>query len=1066
MKTPENPFALTLDDIPQPLLLLDVKGNVRAANRQAIAIIGTTREILIGRPLQESLSVHSIPILEWQLSALADGGHHPTPIELAFQRVDGTALWLAVDISPLDRDGMSGWLVLGRSIAEQRRSDPASGAVNARTLPYQAALLNLASTRFKELDPALRQITETASETLQVRRVSVWVLNESRVALVCLDRFDRANRTHDRGAELNLTRFARYFAALEQSHIVAARDVVNDPRTAELGQALLSELGITSLLDAPIRHQGATIGVVCHEHAGKQRHWHPDEQYFAASIADRVALALEGAARKKAEEELHRTYDALEQRVTERTAELSRVNTTLRREIKERAAIEAALRESEQRLATLVEYAPDAILILDVDAGHFVHANENAVRHFGFARDLLLKMRLLDFSPERQSSGQPSRQLFEEKVAEAIAGGSPAFEWVHLDAAGEPVFCEVHLVRLPWAGRRLVRGSIVNITERKRAEETLRRGNAILKAQQEAAIDGILVVDERQQVVSFNRRFAELWSIPEGLLAPHDDRKLIEFVLSQLEDPQQFHDRVAYLYRHPDETSRDEILFRDGRVFDRYSGPVRSPMGDYYGRIWYFRDITDHKRVEDELRRAKEAAEAANYAKSEFLANMSHELRTPLNSVLGYAQILKRQGALTEKQQEALDIIEHSGEHLLGLINEVLDLAKVEADKLQLRAMSCHLPRLLEAVGESMRSRAENKGLSFRQEWITALPVTVHADERRLRQVLINLLDNAIKYTREGGVTLKVGYHGQRVRFLVEDTGIGIRAEHLTEIFNVFHQVRSGKAFEEGTGLGLAISKRLVALMGGELEVASTPGEGSRFWFDLALPVVAPEDSEPEPPERMIVGVRGAKRCILVADDREDNRGLLRDMLVPLGFDVHEAGDGQACLRAALALQPDAVLVDLRMPVMEGEEVIGRLRATLALRNLVIIAISASAFEHNREQCIDAGADDFLPKPFRLEKLLQLLCRHLGLELRYAKAESPQVDVPAATAQVVLPTRRWEALAEAAKRGDVQALRQEAEYLAQSDPQYRVFAEELVTLAKSFRLKRIRQLLNTTRHAP
>lgn len=779
-----------------------------------------------------------------------------------------------------------------------------------------------------------------------------------------------------------------------------------------------------------------------------------------------VDRLIAGAPRREAEEQLGNIYDALEQRVRERTAELSRVNATLRQEIKERAQVEAALRESEQRLATLVEYAPDAILILDVDAGHLVHANENAVRYLGFARDVLLKMSPLDFSPERQSNGQLSREMFEEKVSECLAGGSPTFEWMHLNSAGEPVLCEVHLVRLPWAGRRLVRGSLANITERKRAEEALLRGNAILKAQQEAAIDGILVVDERQRVVSFNRRFAELWSIPEGLLTPHDDRKLIQFVLAQLKDPQQFLEKVEYLYQNPDETSRDEIAFLDGRVFDRYSGPVRSPMGDYYGRIWYFRDITDQKRVEEELRRAKEAAEAANYAKSEFLANMSHELRTPLNSVLGYAQILKRHGPLSEAQQKALDIIEHSGEHLLGLINEVLDLAKVEADTLQLRPVSFHLPRLLEAVGESMRSRAENRGLNFSQEWVTALPETVQADERRLRQVLINLLDNAIKYTREGGVTLKVGYHGARVRFLVEDTGIGIRSEHLTEIFNVFHQIRSGKAFEEGTGLGLAISKRLVALMGGELLVASTPGEGSRFWFDLELPVVAAQNLDLEPPKRTIVGVSGSKRRILVADDREDNRGVLRDMLVPLGFEVHEAADGKKCLQQALTLKPNAVLIDLRMPVMHGEEVIGHMRASAALREVIIIAISASAFEHNREQCIEAGADDFLPKPFRLEKLLHLLCRYLGMELVYAEPEPPQAEAPVVIEEVVLPTQRWEVLVEAAKRGDIQALREEARNLAQADPRYRTFAQDLDTLAENFRLKRIRQLLHTIQHAP
>ncbi|MGF1612879.1 MAG: ATP-binding protein [Gammaproteobacteria bacterium] len=938
--------------------------------------------------------------------------------------------------------------------------------MNTRNARYQAALFDLARVHFATLDETLRHITQVAANTLPVRRVSVWIRDERRAALVCHDRFDQLDGTHQHGAELKLNPMQAYLAALQRSGLSVTPDATAHPQPGIFARQAVADFDASSQLEATIYLQGETIGVVRYEHVGRHRHWRPEEQSFAASIADRVALVVESMARRRIEAQLRKTHDILEQRVKERTAELSRVNATLRQEIEERVRIESALRESEQRLATLVEYAPEAIVILDVDVGCLVHANENAVLHFGFPRDVLLKMNPLDHSPERQANGQLSRDMMKEKIAEAVAGGNPTFEWTHLSGAGEPVSCEVHWVRLPGTGRRLIRGSITNITERKRSEEALRRGNAILRAQQEAAIDGILVVDERQRVVSFNRRFAQLWSIPDGLLVPHDDRKLIRFVLSQLSDPRQFLAKVEYLYQHPDEISRDQIVFRDGRVFDRYSGPVRGPTGDYYGRIWYFRDISDQKQVEEELRRAKEAAEAANYAKSGFLANMSHELRTPLNSVLGYAQILKRQGALSEKQRKALDIIEHSGEHLLGLINEVLDLAKVEAGTLQLRSVSFHLPRLLEALGESMRARAESKALSFSQEWITALPETVRGDERRLRQVLINLLDNAIKYTRQGGVTLKVGYHGTPLRFLVEDTGIGIQAQHLTEIFNVFQQIRSGKAFEEGTGLGLAISKRLVALMGSNLQVASTPGEGSRFWFDLELPVVATGHSVLQPLERTVVGISGPKRRILVADDREDNRGVLRDMLLPLGFEIHEAADGQACLQQALALRPDAALIDLRMPVMNGEEVIARLRATAALRDMLIIAVSASAFEHNREQCINAGADDFLPKPFRLEKLLQLLCQHLALDRIYAEPEPLPANATPDGGAVVLPTQRWEVLMEAAKRGDIQALREEVKNLAQADPPSRAFLEKLDTLAEHFRLKQIRQLLHMTRHAP
>ena len=1056
---------MTLDQIPDAAFVLDAQGHIRATNGRAARLCGYPPDALINQSLAGLLVPDSARALTARLGAMSLGTADFPLLELGFSRADGEACWLEASIARLDQAHLTGWLIIAREPSKNRRNTTERSTFEFRTVQYQAVLLKLAKAPFRGLEAALHRITEAASHTLQVRRVSVWFFNEARSAIVCRDLYDQATRHHEHGQMLTVEHYPRYFQALEHSRIVAAHDALTDPNTVEFKRDYLTEFDITSMLDAPIRHQGKTIGVVCHEHVGTPRTWRLDEQYFAASIADLVILAHESAARQQAEAELRKAHDALEERVHERTAELSRVNATLRQEIAERTRIEAALRESEQRLTTLVEYAPDAIMILDADAGHLVHTNEKAVHLFGFTREVLLKMSPIDFSPERQPNGRLSREFGKEKIQEALDGGSPTFEWVHLNAAGEPVWCEVHLVRLPSASRRLIRGNITDITERKRAEEALHRGNAILKAQQEAAIDGILVIDEHQRVVSYNQRFAELWRIPADLMQLHDDRKLLNYVLSQLKDPRQFLAKVDHLYQHPSETSREEIAFNDGRVFDRYSAPVSSPARNYYGRIWYFRDIADHKRAEEELRRAKEAAEAANRAKSEFLANMSHELRTPLNSVLGYAQILRSQDALSAKQQKALGIIEQAGEHLLGLINEVLDLAKVEAGTLELHPAPFRLPRLLQGVVDAIGTRAQQKGLAFSHEWVTQLPEVVRADERRLRQVLMNLLDNAIKYTPHGGVTLKVGYQGASVRFLVEDTGIGIRPEHLSEIFNIFHQVRDGKAFEEGTGLGLAISKRLVTLMGGKLEVASTPAEGSRFWFDLVLPEEAGAMEGP-PPARTLVGVKGARRRILIADDREDNRGGLRDMLLPLGFEVQETSDGRACLERACALKPDALLVDLRMPVLDGEEVIARVRATAGLEGMLIIAISASAFEHNREQCLEAGADDFLPKPFRLEKLLSLLCQHLGLELVYAPAAPVQAAPPAKPTPVVLPHPQWQALVELARRGDIRALREHAHRLAQGDVHYAAFAEELHTLAERFQLKRIRQLLNSTQHAP
>lgn len=364
-----------------------------------------------------------------------------------------------------------------------------------------------------------------------------------------------------------------------------------------------------------------------------------------------------------------------------------------------------------------------------------------------------------------------------------------------------------------------------------------------------------------------------------------------------------------------------------------------------------------------------------------------------------------------------------------------------------------------------MHTRAEQKGLSFTITYLSEVPACVCGDARRSRQVLMNLLDNAIKYTEHGGVALKVDLLEGRVRFMVEDTGIGIRPEHLGEIFEVFQQVRDRRTVVEGTGLGLAISKRFVHLMGGELHVASTFGEGSRFWFDLDLPpTVAPTYSAGN---RRLIGIRGDRRRVLVIDDDSDSRGLLHDLLFPLGFEVYEAADGQEGLDQARRLKPDAILMDMRMPRLDGLEATRQIRAMEKIKDTIIIAISASAFEHNRERCLEVGANDFLPKPFRREKLLDLLSAHLGLKLVHAvdgerasphRQPSPELIVP--------PAEQLQTLLDLARCGDINNLLQQAGDLEALGEGYSPFAVQLRILAETYQMKKLRHWLKGLEGAP
>ncbi len=521
-----------------------------------------------------------------------------------------------------------------------------------------------------------------------------------------------------------------------------------------------------------------------------------------------------------------------------------------------------------------------------------------------------------------------------------------------------------------------------------------------------------------------------------------------------------------------------------------------SPIKDAHGHITHYvavkENITARKQVELELQQAKEIAEAANRSKSIFLAAMSHELRTPLNGVLGYVQILKRDEDVTETQRNGLAVIEQSGNHLLGLINDILDLSKIEAGKIELTISDIYLPNFLQSVNEIIQVKTVQKGIAFDFESDPAMPQFIQGDERRLRQVLINLLGNAVKFTEKGRVRLAVMERPMTrppttdrpmtpISFTISDTGIGIATADLVNLFEPFKQVGAERYKMQGSGLGLVISRNLIRLMGGELQVTSELGKGTTFSFELTVPTKV-EATIPIPQNnQQIIGVVEPAPKILIVDDNEANRLVLVELLSKLGFQMEQATDGREGLAKIAEFAPQLIITDLRMPIMDGLTLIKELRhddfgVALAEGNLkasfeiptqskienrkskiVIVASSASVYDEDKYNSIQAGADDFLPKPVEVGELLRILQQHLKLTWRYGyavpKVEEtvpPKIIAPSADLLVVLM--------DFALMGDIGGLRGHAIAL-QEDESLKPFGVELEKLAKKFQLKKIREML-------
>ncbi|MBF0557479.1 MAG: response regulator [Nitrospirae bacterium] len=548
----------------------------------------------------------------------------------------------------------------------------------------------------------------------------------------------------------------------------------------------------------------------------------------------------------------------------------------------------------------------------------------------------------------------------------------------------------------------LLRARIGSCLKRKQSEEALKESKRRLNDIINFLPDATFVIDREGKVVEWNRAIEEMTGIKaDDIIGKGDYEYAIPFygerrpvMIDLVNMPREELDaNYTDIRQVGDALSGVGFVtgLRDRELwFEGIATVLNDSQGNKVGAIETIRDMTSYKRTQQELQKAKESAESANRAKSVFLATMSHEIRTPMNAILGFAQLMMRDPQLTPTQREHLNTISRSGEHLLALINDVLEMSKIEAGRITLNPVAFDLQALLEDVEAMFRVRTDAKQLQFVIQRATSMARRVVADQGKLRQILINIIGNAVKFTETGGISLRVAAlpadkSRLHIAIEVEDTGPGIAAEELGGLFKQFVQTSSGISSGGGTGLGLAISREFARLMGGDITVSSVVGKGSIFRVEFYVEPVGVLTDDEEGSLRHVIALKPQEEPnrILVVDDKAENRKVLVSLLSSVGFVAREACDGLEAVNVFKEWGPDLILMDMHMPVMDGFEAIRQIRLADPDKKTAIIAITASAFDEMRHNVMASGVEDFIIKPFRIDEVLEKMRQFLNVEYIY-----------------------------------------------------------------------------------
>ena len=749
--------------------------------------------------------------------------------------------------------------------------------------------------------------------------------------------------------------------------------------------------------------------------------------------AQEQQLAEQNETLRKINTELEQLNTVLEQKVAERTAELAQAEAEIR-------GIFAAITE--------------LIFVFDAQGRHLKIAPSNPASLY---------------KPADTRIGKTLHEVFEQEQADIFLGyiqqalntrQSVNVEY-SLIIEGKEVWSSASISPIGddaviWVARET--------TDRHLLEEKLHQSEEKIRAIFEAMTDVVLVVDEQGAIEVAPTNPSRLYNADTDLISLTIEQFFLpettETWFSKVRQAIETQQIVNFDYRLP---LGDEPLWFSASI---------SPIPDD-SAIWVARNISIRKLAEAELQEAKEAAEAANRAKSTFLANMSHELRSPLNAILGFSQLLTRSHSLNPEQQENVSIINRSGEHLLTLINNVLDLSKIEAGRITVNESNFDLYQLLDDLEDMFQVKADAQDLQLVFEYGADIPQYIRTDQVKLRQVLINLLNNALKFTQEGGVWVRVGIaNGEEdsstyysLFFEVEDTGIGIAPDELDTIFEAFVQSQAGIESQEGTGLGLSIARQFVQLMGGEIQITSELGRGTTFKFDIKISTVTATDIEDKEPTRRVAALAPNQQSyrILIVDDKWSNRQLLLRLLNPLGFEIKEASNGKEAIAIWESFEPHLIWMDMRMPVMDGYEATKHIKTHLKGQATAVIALTASILEEEQAVILSAGCEDFVRKPFREAVIFDKVAQYLGVSYIYEESSSPLQEVKtSASLQESLATMPAEWLSKLYQAADLIDNEQIFQLLEQIPSAHTFLRKTLIDWVNSFRCDQIIELIEDT----